>query len=455
MLFAGGSIGNDLLGFVPTKAYFKAAGIEMNVAALSEVLDAPVPEAAAARPGDSARRQLALRALGELKDEAALPIIEKHSASADRFIADYAKAARAAIKGEKYSRSSPGREVLRQDLACLPSGVGVIGRLSATSGGSGVELIKQMKSLDEQLRKRGGHVLGGGDVEKMEAEMVERIGKPISMLGNVRLSAVTFGVASEVGNNKGFVVGLARGLYDREAVVRLFGELGAGEVLKAGGLTFHEIERGKMYVAPVSDELLVFAAGASLEEIPLAEVGKKVSAGGGDFAIGRDLAMLLDRADTSVPVWVLMKVSEAYKQVPFLAPFDTVVLQGKQADGGKAKLSLTGKGKDPEAVAMVAEQLNGMLKEARAKMAEETENFPPAKIVGDMLKSVGIEAEGGVATMTGELPEGGVMSILPMVFFGYAAPLHAPVGPDAAIPEHDHDHAPELKEAPEEAAVPE
>ncbi len=47
----------------------KAAGVEMGVAALTAVLEAPVPEAAAARPGDSARRQLALRGLGQLAGE--------------------------------------------------------------------------------------------------------------------------------------------------------------------------------------------------------------------------------------------------------------------------------------------------------------------------------------------------------------------------------------------------
>ena len=203
MLFAGGGIGNDLLDFVPTKAYFESVGIEMNVAALSEVLEAPVAGDAAAKPGDSARRQLALRALGELKDEAALPVIEKQVKSRDPLVADYAKAARAAIKGEKHQRAVPREELLRQDLACLPSGLGVIGRLtpSSASGGGG-NLIEQMKTLM-------GDIEGAPDPKELEAQIVGQLGSVMSMLGNVRVSAITVGVSSEIGDDEGFVVAIA------------------------------------------------------------------------------------------------------------------------------------------------------------------------------------------------------------------------------------------------------
>ena len=46
---------------------------------------------------------------------------------------------------------------------------------------------------------------------------------------------------------------------------------------------------------------VIFIAGASREELPLDEVGRKVAAGGGDFALGKNLAKMLDGIDRKAP----------------------------------------------------------------------------------------------------------------------------------------------------------
>jgi hypothetical protein len=433
MLFAGGGAGNDLLDFIPTDAYFKAAKVEMSVAALSAVLDEAEPAAAASRYSFAARRQMALRGLGELKDVTALAAIERFLRSPDPLTAEYAKAAKAAIEGKGFERSRPSEDVLSADLACLPSGLGAIGRMNADSG-SPIDLAKLMEggALPEGLKKAD-----------IEAQILEALGQVIARMGNFRLSAITFGVASEVGGNEGFVVMLVRGLYDHKALESMMGDRIGGVRMKEGGLVFHELDSDHAYVAPVSNELLVFVAGAARGEMPLAEIGAKVVAGGGDFAIGKELAKLLERTDTSAPLWAMAEVTESYKQAPILKPFDTLVLGSKALDTGKSKLTLKAKGGDPAAAKEVVEEMNKGLVAAIEQMDQAGKDFPGSGSMGEMLKSVKIEAaEGGSATLTAEMVESSVASMLPMMFFG-AMPRAEVVAP----PE-----VPEAQPAEEEAA---
>ena len=258
MLIAGGGGGNDLLDFVPTKAYWKMQGVELSVAALAEQLVAPED---ANKAADSAKRQMALRALGELKDEAGLPAIEPYLKSPDPLLADYAKEARAAIKGEAFTRRTVSKDDLRNDLTLLPSGLGAIGGMRMEAGAP-MDLTAEMKKLGTP---------GLPDPEEAEAMIVESIAGVSSMVGNFRLGAVTFGIASDVGDDSGSVVLIVRGLYNSKALDAMLGDRIGGVRKKAGGLTYHELDSNTAYVAPVSDELLVFTVGANAEALPLAE----------------------------------------------------------------------------------------------------------------------------------------------------------------------------------------
>ncbi len=426
LVFAGGG-GNDLLDFVPSDAYFKAAKIEVTVPALSALLEAPVPEGAARR-GDSARRQMALRALGELGDDGALPLIAKYVGSDDPLVADYARAARAAIEGKEYRREGASEEDLRLDLSCLPSGVGVIGRVTMKPGAP-LDVVEQLALVGKAE---------GWDAAEMESEVVRKIGEMVSQIGNLRLHALTFGLAGKVGNDTGFLVLIARGLYDHKALSAMLGDRIGGVRRKAGGLTFHELDSNNMYVAPVSDQQLVFIAGASTDQMPLAEVGAKVSAGGGDFTIGKTLAKLLDKADKGTPGWALVEVTESYRESPFLKPFDTLSLQAKEV-GGRLKFTVSGLGTDAAAVAKVVARLNGELEKAREAVREEMEEadgFPGDTMVKEILEATSITADGGVAQFATELPGDGAAPLLQLVYFGLGGPraLPAPDDPPEVAP---------------------
>jgi len=418
MLLAGGA-SNDLLDYVPTEAYFKAAKVELSVPALTESLKAEED----ALFGNSAQRQMALRALGELGDAAALPAIAKYAEAKNPLVASYARAAQAAIEGKKYQRPGVSEDDLRTDLACLPSGVGVIGRIKMGGGGA-VDIVKQIVAmgLDDLF----------GDMEdpaeaktKIEAQILAGLGGVIARLGNFRVNALTFGVAAEVGPDANFVVVLVRGIYDHDALSAMLGESIDDVRREAGGLTYYDLLSGRVHVAPVSDELLVLIAGTSVDTSPLAEVGAKVIAGGGDFTISKTLAKLLDEVDLATPLWILLEVTESYKKSPFLKPFDTVRLWRKNV-GDKFKLNVMAEGSDAAAVGEVVDELNEGLNELRKQIDQTSEEHPSSKMVLAMFKSAVLTTDETSAKFEIDLPgDGGVEVLLPMLW------LSAPVKMEA------------------------
>jgi hypothetical protein len=407
----------------------------MSVAALTEQLVAPEE---ANKAADSAKRQMALRALGELKDEAGLAAIEPYLKSPDPLLADYAKAAQAAIKGEKYKRPTVSKDALRNDLTLLPSGLGAIGGMTMEPG-SPMNLVDEMKKLG---------MLGMPEPEEAEAMMVQSLSQVASMVGNFRLGAVTFGVASDVGDDTGSVVVIVRGLYNSKALDAMLSDRIGGVRKKAGGLTYHELDSDTAYVAPVSDELLVFTVGANGDQLPLAEVGAKVVAGGGDFALGKDLAQMLDKAEIGAPAWALAKVTEAYAQAPFLAPFDTLTLGSEKIDGGKSRLKLSATGTDAEGAAEVVKQMNEGIAEMREGAAEAAESGEMPKSITDMMASIKVATEGGNATLSAEIGSANAMAMMP--FFLFSARAAAPMEIEAeelqqleALPEAPKEKVPE------------
>src|SRR5437764_8476301 len=100
MLLGGGA--NDLLDLVHTDSYWKAKQVTVSVEQLITDANskAPVNPDAAAPQAAGVRRLMAIRTLGELKKAEALTMLQSLVDSKEPFVADYAKAAIAAIEGK-------------------------------------------------------------------------------------------------------------------------------------------------------------------------------------------------------------------------------------------------------------------------------------------------------------------------------------------------------------------
>ncbi len=456
LLLGGGGVGMDLLDSVPTDAYLRVAGIEQNVGAISEALQS-APDGTPRRA--AAHRQMLLRALGELGDKAALPTVEKFLADADPLTADYARAAAAELKGDAYVRPGVDREALRTDLASLPSKLAVLGQMGG--GGGLAQGIDPKEAINEFTALMMGAVGPGFEdqpsPEEMADQMVEQIVPVLAEVGNVRVHALTLGVAENVGNDTGFVVFYLRGQYDRESMVAMVNKGGEMTEKEVGGITFFGAPFESFYFAFPSDELAIIVGGPSSEEMPLEEIAGKIRGGGGDFALSKDLAKLLGRTDMDSPAWALAKVTETFREAPFLAPFDTLALRTQRGGtDGKAKIEIEAKGSKPEEAAAAIEMIQQGLAEGKKELADAAEEFPPAAQMKALLDTITVEGDGaGNARLSGEAEPGSLLGTMPMAFFGISARSMEIPDPDLqleAVPE-DLEAVPAVPE--EDPALPE
>ena len=107
MLLGSGGGMNSLLDLTDPEAYLKAQGIEYRLEALIGVLEEPAAKDVDVVTSQQVRKLQAMRGLGELKDKAALPVLEKVSKQREMFFDDYALAAMAKIRSRKRISGSP------------------------------------------------------------------------------------------------------------------------------------------------------------------------------------------------------------------------------------------------------------------------------------------------------------------------------------------------------------
>jgi hypothetical protein len=406
----------------------KAAAIQN---AIGDVLKKP--------KAGAVRRLMAIRTLGELKKRGALPALRGLLKSKALFEADYARAAIAAIEGKAHKRAGIAPEALAKDPWLLPAECGIVGQMSVPQG-AGFDFGEALKNM--------GPMLGGQDPQQALQMVTRTLLEGAERVGNVRLHSATLGVASDIGRRKGFVIVLARGIYDAKAVRRLAAEEGSGEVEKIGGVEVLWPDDEVALILP-SNELLVFVAGpgpdrrartsaetgdaaeAARPARPIAPgvaamaaaIRKKAGSLKPDSAVGK----LIKAVEPGAPFWAVVKVSEAYREGgPIIQPFDTATLTGKHSkDGQTLKLVLVARGLDADGVAAAVAKLEEGLQEGRQELAREAERMPALKPIADFLASIKISQEGKTATATAQIKGGASMALLPMMFMGRAARVEA------------------------------
>jgi hypothetical protein len=286
----------------------------------------------------------------------------------------------------------------------------------------------QTASFEDALKAILPALPQGRDVGKAVDELTKGISAVAERVGNLRLEGFTLGVADNVGDRAGFVVAVARGRYDAAAVKAAFTELKLN-TSKVEGMDAFSPERDVRFI-PCSNERFIFAAGPSQEQLPLKEVAAALQANSDKPALGPKMLELIKGiapstslgAGPDAPAWAAVVMSDAYRQAPFLAPFDTIAAAGKNAEGGALAIALTAAGKDPEAikgaVAIVEKGIKDAIAEIKKLPAESDFGLAAMKPMMDkvsaFLESIRITNAGTKVTMTATMKGQAAALMMPM-----------------------------------------
>jgi hypothetical protein len=389
------------------------------IAAKARVL---IDEIQAADKAASVRRLMAIRALGELKDPKALPILQMQAQSQELFIADYANAAIASIKGTAYSRPGATVEELKSDPLILPANCGIVAQVNFGS------------APPKALTAENFPKVPGQDPVAMLDKIAAFVLPIAEQTGNIRLQGITLGVSSKVGNDAGFAVIIARGLYDPKAVAHVLkAEAEASEQMDKGINVLKLGESKPQFVLP-SGSRFIFCPAANEQENPAPAVVSAIAASASPLKGNKEISALMASIDTSLPLWGVAKVSDSYRALDLLQPFDTITLQGRLKDGD-LPFQFSAVGPKPDRVKQSVQQIQGEIKEASAAL---NQNGPMAMMtapVRTFLDHLQVSADGGKASLDGTLPNPRKLPLgLPLLFGG--GPMTQEPATAQPVPQH-------------------
>lgn len=366
---------------------------------------------------DQVRRLMAIRALGELGQKEALPILRPLADSREMFIGEYARRAIAAIEGKPYESSEIAAEARQADVAILPGGVRAI--IQSTIPG---------KTKPITLEQLADAVAGppGMDKQAMLAEMTRAVIGIAEQIGDVRLDGLTVGLAGDIGNDHGFAAVIVRGEYDAAAVKAMLDRV---------GLPKRAVEGADVYAPQPQFALLLDSnqRGAALlgprfEALPAAQLVRAMQAGKGPLADDPQMAPLLAKADKTLPLWGVMHVTDAFREAPALAPFDHVILAGRRS-GEKLDATLTAQGNDPARVKETVEMINVSVRQALPQLKQMAQQMPSFRAMAEMMESIQASADGNEATLKLTMPQDSALLMPTMLFGVRAAPAAPPPAP--------------------------
>jgi len=267
LLSRGG--GNDLLDYMPTDACWRAKGVaaitvERMAAELTTTRYVETAQAMAVR------RLMCLRALGELRKAEALPPFAR------------AWTRRISSSPTTPARPSPPSKASHTNARAPPKRT--FGRTSASSPRAAASSPRPGRPPAGRSRSRSCSrtpcpwLPPGQDPGAALNEWTKLLLTVAERVGNVRLDAVTVGVAEKLGDRSGFLVAVGRGLYDPEALKAVLRQAGATAV-QIDGLDVLTLQT-RLAFLPCSNDRLVLAVGPTEEEIPAKELVAAIRRGG-------------------------------------------------------------------------------------------------------------------------------------------------------------------------------
>lgn len=485
--FPGGG-GNDLLDYLPTDAYWKAKGAAPTVETMLAELNPPKDDAARDLPaliGDlgaddyavreaatakiralgpavipqlktavetardaeirtraemligelsgaakaaDVRRLMAIRTLGELKKPEALEILRPLAASPDFFVADYAKAAIAAIEGKPYPRPVPTAEELASDVGLLPKSACGMAQVVLPAGGP-VSFDAALKQMAGARGMRGGM----GDPEKVKAQLAGAVLKLAERLGNVRVQALT-GAFGGGFDRTAFGMVVARGVYEPAAVRAALVGLGCKAETR-DGVDVVAPDGGEVTIALPSAQRLAFlgmddrraAAGRARDMIAALKAGK------GTVSENQELSGLFKSLPAAAPVRAALVAHDGLrKEGPLLDGVDTVTLAGEVSKGG-TDLTMVARGKDQEKLKASVAVFEQGRAEAEKEMKRWTEREAPfLKPITDLVTGLKVETKANEVTVRGRL-EGQLSAGMIVLPFSWLMMMESESGAGGAV----------------------
>ena len=457
-LLGGG--GSDLLDYLPTDAYWKVKEVVVTPEVLTATLkptpvaevgelvrqldspDAAVRDAAAAKiraagagaiptlqeetdseivetaqrakaliqeitadmKPQSVRRLMAIRTLGERREQAGLDVLRPLLESKEPFVAEYAARAIARIEGKPFERPLDA-EGMKKDLWLLPAQCAAVGQF-APRGGLAVpfdQALAPMQIRPEQKEERLQILT------ESVLELAERV-------GNVRIDGVTIGLSGDIGVRSGFLVAIIRGQFDRVAFSELVRQQGTPAGNTDGFDVFQPDGESAMFFA--SDTQAVFMAAPAGTALPLKAMTAAVKAGKGGLDAAADIAPLIKSADTTQPLWAVAHTTPEIRQFIAFGGFDTVSLAATQ-DGSTFQIRLAAEGSDAAKTAASVQELTAQLASAKKWFESNSPVMPPLKPVTQFLRSITHQLDGTRLTATATF-RGPVTATLVFLEFPYA-----------------------------------
>lgn len=384
------------------------------IAASAKALIAKID--AANRPA-SVRRLMAIKALGDLKDKAAIPILQPLLKSDEPFVADYAGEAIDRIDGKPLKRRRPVD--LRRDVWLLPGECRCVGQLLGPPGGA-VSIKDGMKYIPQPP---------GSDPAVIANEVIRMITQSAETVGNVRVDAINFGVSGDIGDHSGFVVGIARGRFDARALSDVLHKRQVPSNVVAGVEIFQP-PGGESAVFFPSDEYAVAMGGPRGNDLPVRQVLDAINKQQTKLKDVAEMKKLIEATPPDQPAWAVMRVTPAYAQAPVFAGFDTVRLTSSRTADGMT-LAVEAAGSDPAKAKAAADVVNAGARQAAEQTRRMEQFMPSLKVVADAMSTTRCEAKGGDATLNVQLTgEGSALFLLPML--GFSAHAEARPAPQVA-----------------------
>lgn len=388
------------------------------------------------------RQLMAIRTLGEMKKAEGLPALKALLESKEMFVADYAARAIAQIEGKPLPARAFTRDSVKGDLSLLPANCGIIGQ-SIMASDKVAMFNDVLKSLPPQP---------GEDRKALIEGMTKEVIQVADQIGNVRLEAMTFGVADTVGPQDGFATAIAHGQYDSAAVIKYVHSQMPNPTENIEGYEVFSPADTVAFVF-VSDNRALAITGATKAKLPVKEIlaatHAKPNPAGHPLLSAPEFAPFAAKLNDKSRAWVICKVSDSYRQAPVIQPFDTLTLLTTQEKDG-VSISLNGAGKDAAAVKGAVNQVNVGIAQAKNELPKMMEQIPMLKPVNDFVQAVKCEADGKNASLTGTYQGDPAMLIaMPfMMMTGEAAPraVQPPIAPPAQVQEKAAPDAP-AKEA--------
>jgi hypothetical protein len=351
------------------------------------------------------RRLMAIRELGDLKNKSGLPILQSLLRSPEPFVGEYAATAIDEINGKPLTRRHPTS--LRDDVWLLPEGCRAVGQILGPPGGP-VAVEQVMKDIPLPPGQERAIVIQS--ITHMLVDSAES-------LGNVRLEAISFGVAGDIGQQSGFMAVIGHGRFDAHAVADLFHKQQVPSSV-VGGVEIFQPPGAEILLFFPSDEYAVLVASPRGVELPVQQILDAISTGQGKLKAVPEMKTLIDAAPADQPIWAVAKITPAFARGDVFAPFQTMELQTRVTKQG-IRLTVMGTGNQPEKATVVAAVVNAGAKQAAERIAEEAKFLPPVKVIADALAAVKCEAKDGNATLTSNIDASqSALFILPIMAIG-------------------------------------